>query len=221
MPLEIQVISIYQSDSPTTEVHWEYYTSFDEDDFVRQYEYKSLDYHCNRPCQGFKQVKKCMIYEKEYDSIYCLIFKLPFEYKTERCNDHCVLSWTTRYQQTCSVRCGDGYKRVLYECTKSSSSMESIDEDICRKYVGEKPKDIVPCIGDCTGIGWVYGNWSEVCILFNFFRDWIVIFYIRSVIMMEIVYVNVQSTVETHRIYQYHLIIVIPNLNLILNDVLN
>jgi hypothetical protein len=43
--------------------------------------------------------------------------------------------------------------------------MESIDEDICRKYVGEKPKDIVPCIGDCTGIGWVYGNWSEVCIV--------------------------------------------------------
>jgi hypothetical protein len=58
------------------------------------------------------------------------------------------------------------------------------------------------------------------CVLFNFFRDLIVIVYIRSVIMMEIVYVNVQSTVETHQIYQYHLIIVIPNLNLILNDVL-
>jgi len=46
--------------------------------------------------------------------------------------------------------------------------MESIDEDICRKYVGEKPKDVVPCAGDCTGTGWVYGNWDEVKFFFLF-----------------------------------------------------
>jgi hypothetical protein len=40
--------------------------------------------------------------------------------------------------------------------------MEPMDEDICRKYVGEKPKDVVSCVGDCTGTGWVYGNWDEV-----------------------------------------------------------
>jgi hypothetical protein len=50
--------------------------------------------------------------------------------------------------------------------------MESVDEDICRRYMGEKPKDVVSCVGDCTGTGWVYGNWGEVyiyillCVLF-------------------------------------------------------
>ncbi len=54
---------------------------------------------------------------------------------------------------------------MIYECTKTSyteRTMEPMDEDICRKYVGEKPKDVVSCVGDCTGTGWVYGNWDEV-----------------------------------------------------------
>jgi hypothetical protein len=79
-------------------------------------------------------------------------------------------SWTTRYQQACSTRCGDGYKRVLYECTKTSytdRTMEPMDEDVCRKYVGEKPKDVVSCVGDCTGTGWVYGSWGEVYFVFS------------------------------------------------------
>ncbi|CAF3497325.1 unnamed protein product [Rotaria sp. Silwood1] len=161
VPLEIQIISISQSDLSTTIVHWEYYIPLDEKDFIQQYGDYSLDYYCDRPCQGFKQVKKCMIYEKEYDLIYCLIFKIPFEYIQEQCNNDCILKWTIKYEQTCSTRCGDGYKRVLYECTKTSLSIESIDEDICRKYIGEKPKDIISCIGDCTDTGWVYGNWSN------------------------------------------------------------
>jgi hypothetical protein len=160
--LEIQVVSIYQSDPPTTEVHWEYYIPYDEDDFVRHSAYQSVDYQCDRPCQGHKQGKKCVIHETEYEPIYCSIFKLPFQYQTERCNDHCVLSWTARYQQSCSTRCGDGFKRTLFHCTKSSSMMETIDEDVCRKYVGEKPTDVVACIGDCTAIGWVYGDWGKV-----------------------------------------------------------
>ncbi|UJR08429.1 hypothetical protein I4U23_012699 [Adineta vaga] len=160
VPLEIQVISLYQSSPSITQVYWEYYTPYDEDDFVRHYQYQSIDYHCDRPCQGSKQVKKCLIHETDYDSIYCLIFKLPFVHQMERCNDHCVLSWTAKYQQICSTRCGDGYKRVLFQCTKSSSFIESIDEEVCRKYVGEKPKEIVACIGNCNEIGWVYGDWS-------------------------------------------------------------
>jgi hypothetical protein len=156
-PLDIQLISMYQSGLLSTKVYWEYYTSLNENDLVQ-----SLDEYCNRPCQGLKQIKKCRIYEKEYDLIYCSIFKISFEYKNETCNNHCVLNWTMKYQQTCSTRCGNGYKYVLYQCTKISSSMEIIDEDICRKYVGEKPKNIVSCIGDCTGTGWAYGDWDEV-----------------------------------------------------------
>jgi hypothetical protein len=95
--------------------------------------------------------------------------------------------------------------------------MEPMDEDICRKYVGEKPKDVVSCVGDCSGTGWVYGNWGEVC--FDFF----VIFYhhmgVYSVIMMVVVYVNVQLNVEMQVIYQHHHIIVFRILYLILNDV--
>ncbi|CAF1284269.1 unnamed protein product [Adineta steineri] len=159
--IEVQLISIYESDPPLTKVYWEYYTPFDENDFVRQYEYQTRDYHCDRPCQGFKQVKKCFIHDTEYDLNYCFIFKLSFKYKTERCNDDCVLSWTAKYQQTCSTRCGSGFKRVLYECTKNNSTMEIIDEEICRKYVSEKPNNIVPCVGDCNEIGWVYGDWDK------------------------------------------------------------
>ncbi len=54
---------------------------------------------------------------------------------------------------------------MIYECTKTSyteRTMEPMDEDICRRYVGEKPKDVVSCVGDCTGTGWVYGNWDKV-----------------------------------------------------------
>lgn len=160
--LEIQVVSIYQSDPPMTEVHWEYYTPFDEDDFFRHSEYQSIDYHCDRPCQGHKQVKKCLIHETEYDPIYCSIFKLPFEYQTERCNDHCVLSWTARHQQSCSTRCGDGYKRVLFQCTKSGSMIEPVDSDVCKKYLGDQPDDVMPCVGDCSGVGWAYGEWGAV-----------------------------------------------------------
>jgi hypothetical protein len=149
IPLEIQVISIYQTDLLPTEVYWEYYIEND---------------HCDRPCQGFKQVKKCILYDREYDLNYCLIFKISFKYKQERCNTHCILTWTKKYQQSCSTRCSDGYKYVMYECTKISSRKETIDEDVCRKYIGEKSKDFLPCVGDCAGIGWVYGNWSEVCI---------------------------------------------------------
>ena len=170
IPLDIQVIAIDQSGSSTTEVYWEYYIPVDKDDSVRQLGDKSLDYHCDRPCQGFIQRRKCIIYEKEYDLNYCLTFKISFEYKQERCNDHCILSWNAKYQQTCSTRCGDGYKRVIYECTKTSSTMESIEDDVCRKFVGEKPKEIVSCVGDCKGIGWVYGNWSEVCICLSKFN---------------------------------------------------
>lgn len=166
VPLEIQVISIYQSGAPSTVVHWDYYVPFDEKDLVRQYGLQSLEHHCDRPCQGFQQVEKCIINEREYDLIYCTMLKIPLTYIQESCNNHCTLSWTVKYQQSCSTRCGDGYKRVLYECTKTDSNMQSIDEDICKKYVGDKPKDILPCIGDCTGTGWVYGNWSEVHIYF-------------------------------------------------------
>jgi hypothetical protein len=43
----------------------------------------------------------------------------------------------------------------------------------------------------------------------------------NSVVMMVVVYVNVQQNVEMHRIYQHHHIIVYQILFLILNDVLN
>ncbi|CAF3570110.1 unnamed protein product [Adineta steineri] len=164
VPLEIQVISIYQAGAPATLVDWEYYSPLDEINLARQYGDESSDYHCDRPCQGFKQTQKCLIHGREYELIYCSTYRIPYTYGQERCNDDCVLSWTTRYQQACSTRCGDGYKRVIYECTKTSytkGNMESMDEDTCRKYVGEKPKDVVSCVGDCTGSGWVYGNWGE------------------------------------------------------------
>jgi hypothetical protein len=45
--------------------------------------------------------------------------------------------------------------------------MESIDENICQRYVGEKPKDVVPCFGNCNGTGWVHGEWDQVEIVFN------------------------------------------------------
>ncbi|CAF4031404.1 unnamed protein product, partial [Rotaria magnacalcarata] len=164
VPLEIQVISIYQAGAPATLVIWEYYSPLEEGELAQQHGDESSDFHCDRPCQGFKQVRKCIIHRREYDLIYCSTYKTPYTYEKERCNDDCVLSWTTRYQQACSTRCSDGYKRVIYECTKTSyteRTMEPMDEDICRKHVGEKPKDVVSCVGDCTGTGWVYGQWGE------------------------------------------------------------
>jgi len=91
VPLEIQVISIYQAGAPATLVNWEYYSPLDEDDLLRQQGDESSDYHCDRPCQGFKQVRKCRIHGREYDLIYCSTYKIPYTYEKERCNDDCVL----------------------------------------------------------------------------------------------------------------------------------
>lgn len=170
MPVEIQVISVYQSGSPSSVVHWEYYFSSNENNLMRQYGDNSIDYYCDRPCQGFKLVKLCFINGIEYDSNYCVNSNTPFVYRKEQCNNHCVLSWTVKYQQVCSTRCGNGYKRVIYQCTKTTSIEEILDEDVCRQHVGEKPPDIISCIGDCSGTGWVYGNWSEVCLIHFSFR---------------------------------------------------
>lgn len=144
--LDIEIISMYELETSSTEVYWEYYIPLDEDE------------DCNRPCQGLKRIKKCRI--------YCMMFKKSFDYENERCNDHCILNWTKKDEGICSTQCGNGYKRVLYQCTKTGVNTEIIDEEICRKYVGEKPENNVPCVADCTGTGWVYGEWSEVSSFF-------------------------------------------------------
>jgi len=186
VPLEIQVISIYQSGAPPTQVVWEYYSPLDEEALARQRGDQSSDYYCDRPCQGTRQFRKCFIHGRESDARLCTAYNIPFVFEKEPCNTDCflrydtkktqrvrfelllcdfVFSWTTRHQQACSTRCGDGLKRVIYECTKTSTNgqaMEPMTEDVCRRDVGEKPKDVVPCVGDCTGTGWVYGNWDEV-----------------------------------------------------------
>jgi hypothetical protein len=91
VPLEIQVISIYQAGAPATLVNWEYYSPLDEDDLARQHGDQSSDYRCDRPCQGFKQVRKCLIHGREYDLKTCLTYKMSYTYEKERCNDDCVL----------------------------------------------------------------------------------------------------------------------------------
>lgn len=133
------------------------------------------------------------------------------------------LSWSTRHQQACSTRCGDGYKRVIYECTKYSyteRSMEPMDEDICRRYVGERPKDVVSCIGDCTGTGWVYGNWDEVNLQSFFYFLFNMLIDRFSVITIMVVFVNDQLNVAMHRIYRQYPIIVHRSLFSTLNGVL-
>ena len=83
-----------------------------------------------------------------------------------------------RYEQACSTRCGDGHKRMTYECTKTSSTEQTVvlmSGDICRKYVGEKPKDVVSCVGDCTGTGWVYEDWGEVYSFDDFLKGFLLI----------------------------------------------
>ena len=93
IPLEIQVISINQAGAPATQVNWEYYSPLDEDDLARQHGDQSSDFHCDRPCRGFKQVRKCLIHGILYDSIYCSTYKIPFVYEKQRCNDDCVLRY--------------------------------------------------------------------------------------------------------------------------------
>jgi hypothetical protein len=78
VPLEIQVISIYQAGAPATLVNWEYYSPLDEDELAPQHGGESLDYHCDRPCQSFKQVRKCIIHGREYDLINCSMYKMSY-----------------------------------------------------------------------------------------------------------------------------------------------
>jgi len=91
VPLEIQVISLYINRAPTTLVNWEYYSPLDDNGLALQQGDESSDYHCDRPCQGFKQVRKCVIHGREYDLIYCSTYKIAYKYEKERCNDDCVL----------------------------------------------------------------------------------------------------------------------------------
>lgn len=93
IPLEIQVISIYQHGVSSTAVHWGYYSPLDEDDLARQHGDESSDFHCDRPCQGTKQVRKCIISGREYDLYQCSLRRIPFTYEKERCNEDCVLRY--------------------------------------------------------------------------------------------------------------------------------
>ncbi|CAF1006528.1 unnamed protein product, partial [Didymodactylos carnosus] len=168
VPLEIQVLSIHAAGAAPTYVHWEYYAPKDEtlingENFEQEGQFGS-EHHCDRPCQGWKPVRKCVINGGTYNPSYCSTYRIPFTTQKESCNNDCVLSWTAKHQHPCSTRCGDGYKRVIYECAKTSfteRTMEVLDETICKQYVGTKPTDIVPCSGDCTGTGWVYSNWKD------------------------------------------------------------
>lgn len=91
IPLEIQVISIYQHGASSTNVHWGYYSPLDEDDLARQHGDESSDFHCDRPCQGLKQVRKCIISGREYELHQCSLRRIPFIHEKERCNEDCVL----------------------------------------------------------------------------------------------------------------------------------
>lgn len=159
LPIDIQIISLDPSETISTEVDWEYYVP--KNDQSKE---------CSRPCQGVQTIKRCRINGKEYDLNYCLMYNIPFEYSQQRCNTHCLLNWTRTDQQSCSTRCGDGFKHMLYQCTKIDVRVEVMDEEICRRYLGDRPKEIQPCIGNCTGMGWMYGKWSEVCLIENDFN---------------------------------------------------
>ncbi|CAF1329188.1 unnamed protein product, partial [Didymodactylos carnosus] len=165
VPLEIQVLSIHVAGAPPTYVQWEYYTPMKDPPLINGENFEQggqfgSEHHCDRPCQ----VNKCIINGGTYDPSYCSMYQIAFTTQKESCNNDCILSWTAKHQHPCSTRCGDGYKRVIYECAKSSFSertLEVLDETVCNQYVGTKPTDIVPCSGDCSGTGWVYSNWRE------------------------------------------------------------
>ena len=72
---------------------------------------------------------------------------------------------------------------------------------MCRKYVGEKPKDVVECVGDCTGTGWIHGSWGEVSSNRFLFDILLYIVAFVSVIMrVAVVFENVSPNVETHQV---------------------
>ena len=90
-PLNIQVISFYQGGAPATLVDWEYYSPFDEVNLEGHHGKELYNSHCDRPCQGYKQVPKCLIDRKERDLSSCSTNKIPLIYEKERCNGDCVL----------------------------------------------------------------------------------------------------------------------------------
>jgi hypothetical protein len=82
--------------------------------------------------------------------------------------------WRVFSKEECPVRCGQGMRRQLVHCVKQTgySQAEIIRDKDCRKFLGAKPDEYVPCTGRCLPTYWSYTKWSDVSIflLLYFFK---------------------------------------------------
>ena len=72
--------------------------------------------------------------------------------------------WRVFSKEECPVRCGVGMRRQLVHCIKQTgySQAEIIRDRECRRYLGAKPDEYVPCTGKCLPTYWSYTEWSKV-----------------------------------------------------------
>ena len=92
---------------------------------------------------------------------------------------HC--RWRVFSKEECPVRCGKGMRRQLVHCIKQTgfSQAEIVKDHHCRKTLGAKPDEHVPCSGKCLPTYWSYTKWSQVLIfllLIYYFRWRVIIF---------------------------------------------
>ncbi|PVD24393.1 hypothetical protein C0Q70_14875 [Pomacea canaliculata] len=81
----------------------------------------------------------------------------------EPCNTECKLEWRVLNKGECSVRCGMGMRRQQAHCVKQTgfSQVEIVRDRECRRVLGAKPDNFVPCTGKCLPTFWSYTDWSQ------------------------------------------------------------
>lgn len=122
--------------------------------------------HCDRQCQG-KQYSSTAVCVKdssneEVDEKHCSYLPRP-KSMVKSCNMHCSLVWREVNRGPCSARCGPGKQEVKYACMRIMANQpEMVLHDRYCEEQSQKPLETVECEGQCEGVKWRYGHWSEV-----------------------------------------------------------
>ena len=99
----------------------------------------------------------------QVDEKYCSYLPRP-RTLVKACNMHCSLTWRTVASSACSAsRCGQsGVVAVTHACMRVMPNQPDmpLPDQYCEE--DERPPPEMPCEGDCQGVKWKYGHWSEV-----------------------------------------------------------
>ncbi|KAF7271026.1 hypothetical protein GWI33_016056 [Rhynchophorus ferrugineus] len=117
---------------------------------------------CSSICDGIqKREPKCFDLDSDQESHFCDQNELDSATEKRQCNTHCSLTWMATSKGTCSSRCGKGYRKIYYNCIKTSKdTRDQVNNEHCSRKLPQ-PESTEVCYSNCNTTHWEYTDWSE------------------------------------------------------------